>query len=375
MPPVPPPRAVDAALALRRALLWAADALLPAGAALWQRTMGLARAEVIGAIAELGVADELAGGPRTAAELAPRVGAEADTLHRLLRAGAADGLLRLDRRGRFRLTRLGRALRSDPADSLRPWARYLALDSTRRAWAGLTESVRSGVPAFPRVHGASVWDWLAEHPDEERLFAAAMRSMTEAEAPAIAGASLWPEHGTVCDVAGGAGTLLAAILERRPGLRGVLVEARGVLTEAEPYLAARGVGDRVQMVEGDLFGEIEAEADVYVLKNVLHDWDDETCSKILANVRSTMAAGSRLVLVEQVQERNVAHPFASITDLQMLTQCDGGRERSLAQLRDLLAGAGFTGERMERSGISMLVEGVAGVDRSGPGRIPRRHTG
>jgi len=331
MPPVPPPLAVDAGLALRRGLLRAADALLPPMAVMWDRTMGIERTQVIGALAELGVADALDSGPLTAVELASRVGADADALHRVLRAAAVDGLVRLDRRGRFRLTRLGRTLRSDDAASLRPWARYMALRSTGAAWGDLTESVRTGRSAFRRVHGASVWDWFAEHPDEERLFAAAMRALTEFDAPAIAAAEFWPERGTVCDVAGGTGSLLAAIIAERPELRGVLVEAPGVL----------------------------AEADVYLLKNVLHDWDDETSAKILAAVRATMAPGTRLVLVEQLQERNRPHPFASLTDLQMLTQCEDGRERSPHELRDLLTGAGLRPGRVERVSVSALVEGVA----------------
>ena len=359
MPPVPPPLAVDAGLALRRGLLRAADALLPPMAVMWDRTMGIERTQVIGALAELGVADALDSGPLTAVELASRVGADADALHRVLRAAAVDGLVRLDRRGRFRLTRLGRTLRSDDAASLRPWARYMALHSTGAAWGDLTESVRTGRSAFRRVHGASVWDWFAEHPDEERLFAAAMRALTEFDAPAIAAAEFWPERGTVCDVAGGTGSLLAAIIAERPELRGVLVEAPGVLAEADPYLTGRGVRERVDLVEGDLFGEVRAEADVYLLKNVLHDWDDETSAKILAAVRATMAPGTRLVLVEQLQERNRPHPFASLTDLQMLTQCEDGRERSPHELRDLLTGAGLRPGRVERVSVSALVEGVA----------------
>ena len=359
VPPVPPPRAVDAGLALRRALLWAADALVPPTGLVWLKTMGIARAQVIGAMAELGVADALAGGPRTASDLAPELEVDADALHRLLRAAAADGMLRLDGRGRFRLTRAGRTLTSDRADSISPWARYITLASTREAWSDLAESVRTGEAAFPRVHGTSVWDWFAAHPDEERLFASAMRSMTEFEAPSFSAASVWPEEGTVCDVAGGAGTLLASILVERPRLRGLLVEAPGVLTEAKAYLDGRGVADRVELVQGDLFGEIEAEADIYVLKNILHDWDDPTAAKILANVRAAMRPGTKLVLVEQLQERNEPHPFASITDLQMLTQCDNGRERSPQELRELLTGAGFAAGRVERSGISALVEGVA----------------
>jgi DNA-binding transcriptional ArsR family regulator len=359
MPPVPPPPVVDAALALRRLLLLAADSLLPPWAAVWDRTMGVARTEVIGTIAELGVADELSGGKLTAAELASRLGVDADALHRVLRVAAADGLLKLDRRGRFRLTRFGRTLRSDSPATLRPWARYMALDSTKRAWADLPESVRTGRAAFERVHGKSIWDWYTEHPEEERLFAAAMRSITEFDAPAVAGSELLPDRGVVCDVAGGAGTLLGEILVERPELRGVLVEAPGVLAEADKHLSERGVRDRVELVEGDLMGELSAEADVYLLKNILHDWDDPTSAKILAAVRSTMAPGSRLVLIEQLQERNRPHPFASLSDVQMLTQCVDGRERSPEEFHALLAGAGFSPGRLERAGVSALIEGVA----------------
>jgi hypothetical protein len=360
MPRVPPPPVVDAAVALRRVLLRAADSLLPPSAAVWDRTMGIARTQIIGVIAELGVPDLLDGGRLTAAELAGRLDVDADTLHRVLRAAAVDGLLRVDRRGRFRLTRFGRTLRSDAPGTLRPWARYMALRSSRDAWGDLEESVRTGRSAFERVHGASVWDWFAAHPEEERLFAAAMRSITEFDAPALAASDLVPDSGTVCDVAGGAGTLLAEVLSERPGLRGVLVEAPGVLNEAEEVLSSRGVRSRVELVEGDLFGELPSVgADVYVLKNILHDWDDPTSLRILSGVRAAMAAGARLVVIEQIQERNSPHPIASLSDIQMLTQCVDGRERSRDELRELLSRAGFTPARFQRAGVSALVEGVA----------------
>ena len=357
--PVPPPRAIDAALLARRALLRAADLLLPPGAALWDKTMGIARTQVIAALAELGVADALGDGRATATELAPRVGADADALHRLLRAAAVDGIVRADRRGRFRLTRQGRSLRGDADESVRSWARYMGLESTRRAWGDLPESVRSGQSAFRRVHGTSVWEWFAAHPEEERLFADAMRSLTAFDAPAIAAASLWPQEGTLCDVAGGTGTLLASILAPRPALRGILLDAPGVLAEAGPVLDAFGVRDRVEPSEGDIFARVEARADVYALKNVVHDWDDATSARVLATVRAAMAPGARLVLIEQRQERNRPHPFASLSDLQMLTQCDDGRERSPAELARLLAGAGLRPGRTERAGLAVLVEGVA----------------
>jgi hypothetical protein len=206
-----------------------------------------------------------------------------------------------------------------------------------------------------------VWSWFAEHPDEERRFAGAMRRLTENDAPSIVHGYPWPSEGVVCDVAGGVGTLLAAVLGARPGLRGVLVDAPGVLAEAEGHLASRGVRDRVELVEGDIFERVDAIADTYLLKDVLHDWDDERCERILATVRATMAPGTRLVLVETLQERNDAHPVASLADVQMLTQCDGGRQRSRAELHALLRGAGLEpGEvRATRTPGLALVEGIA----------------
>jgi O-methyltransferase domain len=361
VPAVPPPPVVDAALALRRVLLRAADSLLPPWAAVWDRTMGVVRTEIIGVLASLGVADELADGPLTASELAARLDVDADALHRVMRVASADGLFKLDRRGRFRLTRFGKTLRSDSPATLRPWARYMALDSTRRAWADLGDSVRTGRSAFERVNGSSIWDWFAAHPEEQQLFAAAMRSITEFDGPGLAGSELVPDEGVVCDVAGGAGTLLGEVLVARPRLRGVLLEARGVLAEAEKHLSSRGVLSRVELVEGDLFGEMSADADLYLMKSILHDWDDPTCAGILSRVQATMKPGSRLVLVEQLQERNEPHPFTSLSDVQMLTQCVDGRERSLSELQGLLSDAGLKPGRTARAGVSSMIEGVAGA--------------
>jgi hypothetical protein len=159
-------------------------------------------------------------------------------------------------------------------------------------------------------------------------------------------------------VAGGAGTLLGRILQARPGARGVVIDAKGVLEAADAHLRDIGVRDRVELVEGNFFESVTAEADVYLLKNVLHDWDDATSARILAAVRATMAPGSRLVVIEQLQERNKPHPFATLSDIQMLTQCVDGRERSREELQALLAGAGLKPGRVERTGIGALVEGV-----------------
>lgn len=360
MTPIPPRPLALALLRARRRALRLLDGVLPAQLVAFERALGIGAGHVVATVAELGVPDALAqGGRQTAAQLAPQVGADADALHRLLRAAAALGVVHLDRRGRFRLARVGQALRSDAPQSMAPWARYMGSAATSGAWAGLTESVRSGEPAFPRVNGRSVWTHFAEHPEEEAQFAAAMRALTELVAPSVVAAWDWPAQGVVCDVGGGVGTLLARVLDARPGLRGIVVDAPGVLAGAERHLAARGLRDRVTLVAGDIFERVEARADVFLLKDVLHDWDDERCARILAVVRAAMAPGASLVLVETPQERNVPPLTAELQDLQMLTQCDGGRQRSIAELQDLLRGAGLRPGRVGRSTVHALVEGVA----------------
>ena len=347
-------------MAVHRRLQQAADALVPADVALLGKASALASTFVLGVVAELGVPDHLAGGPKTAAELAAELGVDAGTLHRVLRAAATMDVLSLDDTGRFRLARLGQPLRSDHPRSVRPWPRYLAMKSIVLPWTGLLESVRTGRPAFPSVHGRSIWQHFAEHPDEHQLFNSTMRRFTEQEVPGIVEAYPWPERGTVCDVAGGVGTVLAGILTARPGLRGVLVDSAAVLPEAEKYLGTAGVRDRVELTAGDIFGELNATADLYMIKDVLHDWDDTACAKILGAIRATAPAGSRIVIIEGTLEHTETHPVNTIVDLNMLIQTDDGRQRSVGELRAMLTAAGFTPAGLYRTpGLMSLVEGIA----------------
>lgn len=359
MPPTPPPRAADAAIAAHRALLRLAHALLPSQVAVWRLSAGFMTTRVIGTLAAAGVFDALDDGPARAEDLAPRLQVDADVLHRLLRAAAVDGFVRVDRRGRFRLTRLGRRLRARDDASMQAWLLYLNRPATQDAWANAGRSLQTGEPAFPATHGRSVWAHFADHPEEEREFATAMRKLTEMIAPFVAAGYPWPARGTVCDVAGGVGTLLAAVLGPRPELRGVLVDAPGVLEEARPYLADAGVAGRVELREGDIFERIDVRADLYLLKDVLHDWDDERCAQILRTVAAAMPPGARVVLVETLQDRDDPDPVASLIDVHMLTQCDGGRQRSVGELQALLRAAGLEAGGVHRTAGPVLVEGVA----------------
>jgi hypothetical protein len=357
--PGTPPRIIArAVLGLREALKRAGDRLAPEYALL-ESSVGVIRTRVLGAIAERGLADALAAGPTSADDLAARLGLHADSLHRVLRASAVYGVVKLDRRGRFTLTRAGQLLRSDHPTSLAPWLLHLNQAATDEAYRSLPETLRSGTPSFRVAHGGTTWEHFAANPPEERLFADAMRKFTEADAAMLCGAYRWPAEGVVCDVAGGSGPLLAAALAERPGLRGVLVEAPGVLAEADVYLQRAGVRDRVELREGNFFERIEVEADVYLLKDILHDWDDESSLQILRTIRAAMAPGSELVVLELLQERNRVEPLVSLVDIQMLTQCDGGRQRSVAELHALLREAGLTpGEVHPTAGHALLTAGA-----------------
>ena len=327
-PPRPIARAVLAYVVFLNRLI---DRVLPGEIAALQRSIGFAPAYTMRALLEHEIPAALEGRKRTAAEIAQEKGLDADALHRIMRYAALHGLLKLDRRGRFALTRTGRGM-----VSMKPWVLYLTERSTMDAWAGVTETVATGEPSFPAVHGESIWSYFAKNPREEKQFAAGMRKITEVDLPSIVAGYPWPDTGTVCDVAGGAGTVLAGVLQKRPNLKGILVEAAGVLEEADGHLRAKGVRDRVELSEGDMFEHVGARADVYVMKDVLHDWDDERCRQILRTVRAAMPAGSKLVLVETLQEPNAVEPVASFVDVHMLTQTDGGRQRSADELHDLM---------------------------------------
>jgi hypothetical protein len=360
--PDPPPRlAVRLVLALRRLLLRAADALVPPQLALFDRIIGLGVTQVIHAAARLRLADLLEERPRTSADLAAATGVDPDALHRTLRGLVTLGVFALGPDGRFRNNRLSRTLRTEAPESLRSYALYFGSASNVEAWADFDRTLKSGGNAFERVHGATIWDWFDAHPEERETFAGAMGELTELYAAAIATGYPFGDLQKLCDVGGGRGTLLAEILLRHPSLSGVLVDGAGVLEgAAPPFLAARGVADRVTRIAGSFFEAVPAGCDAYLLKNVLHDWDDERCRLILGNCRQAMAPGTRLLVVETVVEADTVRDLGPLSDLQMMVVCAGGRERSREELARLFAECGFRLERVIATASPMsVIEGVA----------------
>jgi hypothetical protein len=362
LPPLPIPRAaMRAGLSLRSGVLGFTDRMLPAEAALWDLSAGMARTKLAGVLVTSGLADALGTSRRDAREVARELGLSEDVTLRVLGAAAASRLVRLDRAGRARLTRLGGPLRKDHPHSLASWVAYQAAPANAAAHAELEHQLREGAQpsGHRRAFGNSVWEYFGEHPDQGARFAEAMRELTAIDLAGLVRGYPWPHEGTICDVAGGIGTLLAAILESRQSAHGILVDSPEVLAEADDFLRSRGIADRVQRLAGDLFAEIDAQADVYILKWIMHDWSDEACREILGRVRATMPAGSKVVAIDQHLEPGRPSPVTSMVDLLMLVECEGGRERPPAEVQSLMGDAGLSPGRVRHAGLHMLVEGIA----------------
>jgi hypothetical protein len=305
--------------------------------------------------ATLGIADALKDDSRTTDELAEATGTDPATLYRLLRALAAVGVLHEEHGQRFALTPLGEQLRADHPQSLGGWAAYVGRPYHWEAWGHLLESVRTGENAFRLLNGIDVWSYRAEHPEESAIFDRAMTSVTGASNQAVLDAYDFGRFGTVCDVGGGNGALLASILAKYPTMHGILFDQPHVVANAEDVL--RDVVDRCRVVAGNFFESVPEGADAYVLKAVIHDWDDTQSTTILRTCRRAVEGGV-LLLVERLVGPPNEDPAAKFGDLNMLVG-PGGQERTLEEFGALFAAAGFElgGVTATSAGLA-LIEGV-----------------
>jgi len=290
--------------------------------------------------ARLGIPDLLSAGPASAATLADAIGADADALRRVLRALASNGVVAEDVDGRFRLTPLGEPLRAGVPGSLRE-AALLNGAVDYPAFGALLDALRAEQTPFVRVFGTDFFDYLTRDDDLGDVFNRFMaRVTTRMAAAALEAYDLSPIH-TVVDVGGGYGTLLAAILTARPHIHGTLLETSAVAPRARRYIAEAGLADRCAVVEGDFFTAVPAGGDAYLLSQILHDWDDERCLRVLARCRQAINEGGRLLVVEQLLPDRVEGRAPVVeSDLYMLA-LTGGRERTVGAYRALFAAASF----------------------------------
>jgi hypothetical protein len=303
--------------------------------------------------ATLGIADVLKDGSRTSDELAEATETHAPTLYRLLRALAAVGVLHEGDGREFALTPVGEQLRSDHPQSIGSWAAFVGRPHHWDAWGQLLESVRTGENAFRLLHGMDVWSYRAAHPDESTIFDRAMMALTAASNRALLDAYDFGPFGTVCDVGGGTGALLASLLAKYPAMQGILFDQPHVVANAHDVL--RGVADRCRIASGSFFESVPAGGDAYVLKSIIHDWDDEQSTTILRACRRAVDGGRLLVVERLIGEAN-EDPATKFSDLNMLV-APGGQERTVEEFGKLFAGAGF-----ELGGVVRTSSGLAVIE-------------
>jgi hypothetical protein len=308
---------------------------LPPEARLWNLLRGALGTKALAVAADLGVADALAAGPQPVAELAEASGADADTLHRILRALASDGVFAEEGLGVYRNTEASELLRRDNPDRWREFA-HLFGETCFHGIGSLDAD--AGEAPFTRAHGTDFWSWLADNPKERSNFDAAMEGGGEELAEKVAAVE-WRGDETVVDVGGGNGTLLRELIKRRPGLRGVVLD----LPETNRNEAS--LGDRVTFVAGSFFESAPA-GDVYVLSKILHDWDDERAAAILRTIRAAAPPDARLLVLDSVIQAGNDPQGTKWLDLLMLVIARG-RERTAPEWHALLEGAGFGIDEIE----------------------------
>lgn len=318
--------------------------------ALGQRILGLVNgyqvSAAIGAVARLGVVGCLSDGPAQLGDVAARVGADARSLERVLRLLADVGIFEELDDGRFALTALGEMLRADVPGSVHRGAIVVSEEWHWRAYGYLIDSVRTGEAGFRQAHGCGFWEYLERHPEAGALVNDSMSRATSFIAAAFVRAYDVTGLGRLVDVGGGHGVLMRAVLEAHPHVRGVVFDLPGVIESTRARLAESGLTDRCEAIAGDFFEAVPAGGDAYVLSWILHDWDDQSADRILANCRAAMGDVGRLLTIELVIPADEQHSSADVerlvktTDIEMLAVV-GGRERTAAEYRKLYARAGF----------------------------------
>jgi O-methyltransferase domain/Dimerisation domain len=302
----------------------------------------LGGAQVAGAVcclAKLGVPDLVESGPKSAEELAKQLGADPGALYRLMRATASVGVLVEGADGKFSQTPLSTALRSDSNPSLRALAIMGITEWHMRGWTRLEYSVRTGKTALDEVYGMSMFEHFAQTPADAQIFNDAMTNISMMDAPAVAATYSFEGIGSVVDVAGGHGLLLATILGRNPNLKGTLFDAPHVVEGAKegplkPFLS------RCTLAGGDMFASVPAGADAYMMKHIIHDWPDDLCIKLLKLCRKAVNPGGKLLVLDHVIEPGNNFSPAKFLDLQMLL-FPGGMERTEKQFSALFAASGW----------------------------------
>jgi len=302
--------------------------------------------------AELGIADLLRDNPMSVEELAQRTETHAPTLYRLLRALSAVGIFTEIGDKVFDLTPLAQCLCSD---AMSPLALMFLSDWHEKAWSNLAFSVRTGKPGFDHAFGKDAFEWMEENPEARSIIDQGQGLKAIGFAEAVVEAYDFSDFNSICDVGGGQGTFMNQLLANYPHIDGVVADLPGAFVAAERAIAKAGLQNRCKAISYDFLKEAPPACDAFFLVNVLHDWDDETCCRILENISQPMNAESRLLVVEYLIEPGPEFSVAKLLDIEVLVM-GGGRERTVDEYKDLMDSVGLVVSRVisTRRGPALL---------------------
>ncbi len=330
----------------------------PPGEILGQLIFGKCATMACSVVAKLRIADKLAAGPKSAADLAKETNTHAPTLYRVLRCLTGFGVFTESAGETFALNPVGELLRTGVPGSMRGMADFCGAPWSWNAWGDLMHSVRTGKTAFDHVFGKGCFDYLAEHKDESEVFNEAMTGFSGMVAPAVVEAYDFTKFGTIIDVGGGHGMLLTSVLKANPNLKGVVYDAPHVAAGTADAIRTAGLADRCKAEGGDFFKAVPAGADAYMMMHIIHDWPDDKAAMILKNCRKGVNPGGKLLVVDSVVAPPNAPDMAKMLDLEMLL-LPGGQERTEAEFSKLFASAGWRLTRVvQTKSPKCVIEGV-----------------
>lgn len=329
---------------------------MPPPIAILQMIGGYWLSRMLHVATELGIADLIAERPRPTDELAVAAGVQPRALYRLLRALAGAGIFTEDAQGIFQMTPIAEAMREGAPGSMRAMILSELGGEHFDAWTNLKQSVKTGEIAFDHKYEKNVWEYYAENPERAAIFNQSMTNVSEATNAAVVAAYDFSAIKKLADIAGGHGSLLAGILAANPHLHGMLFDQPHVVNGSGAKLA--DVADRCEVIGGDMFQAVPAGADAYMMKWIIHDWDDERSLTILKNCHRAMPANGKLLLIEMVVPPGNEMDFSKLLDINMLVMT-GGCERTEAEYAALFAQAGFKLTRIvSTQGPASIIEAV-----------------
>jgi hypothetical protein len=334
----------------------AGSPVLPPPIAVLQMIGGYWIARMLYVVTDLGIADIIHERPRPAAELAAETNVHPRALYRVLRALAGVGIFAEDEAGNFHLTPVGATLRRNAPDSMRAMVLSELGGEHFEAWTNLAQSVKTSEIAFDHRYGEDVWEYYAKTPERAAIFNESMTNISEATNAAVVAAYDFSSIQKLADIAGGHGSLLAGILNANPHLYGVLFDQPHVVNGSGAHLA--GVADRCEVIGGNMFEAVPSGADAYLMKWIIHDWNDERALTILKNIHRATPENGKLLLVEMLVPPGNGLDFSKLLDVNMLVMT-GGCERTESEYAELLAQAGFQLTRIvPTAGPASVVEAI-----------------